>query len=143
MSLDRSHANIHAEDAFMQNEDEVYRKQTLSSDIPTHPTHPTHNPATLKLHRLTISQKKGEKGGGGKEEKGGGCLGRMGRWLERVVLNQQGTWGVLAECGTGRTVWEKVDQRGRRLKLVLVVEESALGEEQAQGLYDDLFLACV
>lgn len=82
---------------------------------------------------LTISKRKGERGVG--EEKGRGCLGKMGRWLKRVVLNQQDTWGVLVECGTGRTVWEKVDRRGRRLKLVLVVEESDLGEGQAHGLY--------
>lgn len=77
----------------------------------------------------------GEKGGPGRE-KGGPWVGRVGRWAKRVVFGRQGTWGVLAECGTGRTVWEKVDGRGRRIKLVLVEEVSDLGEGRTLGLYD-------
>lgn len=84
---------------------------------------------------LTTSQGKGEEECPGKE-KGRGCWGRVGRWVKRVVFGRRGTWGVLVVLEDGRTtVWEKVDDKGRRTKLVRVVEVSRLGEGEAQGLY--------
>lgn len=88
----------------------------------------------IKLQKLGERMGVGEKGGPGRE-KGGCWVGRLGRWAKRVVCGQQGTWEVLAVCQTGRTVWEKVDRHGRRLKLVLVVEVDDLGEDHPQGLY--------